>query len=65
MRSCCFSNDWKIGNIDTFYSTETGWYRKTFYLPEENRGKNTAIRFDSVQTEEGIERERIVCVNRI
>lgn len=42
-------HDWKIGNVDTFYSTETGWYRKTFYLPEENRGKNTAIRFDSVQ----------------
>ena len=49
-------HDWQIKqfgasatkNTSTMYATGYGWYRKTFYLPEGDQGKNINIRFDGV-----------------
>ncbi|MDR2670759.1 MAG: FxLYD domain-containing protein, partial [Oscillospiraceae bacterium] len=49
-------HDWQIhqfgasatNNVSTMYANGYGWYRKTFYLPPEDEGKNITLRFDGV-----------------
>mgnify|MGYP005772313587 CR=1 FL=1 len=47
-------HDWMISNFDngnkekSLYVSKFLWYRNTFYMPEEQKGKNIAIRFDGV-----------------
>ena len=49
-------HDWQIhqfgtsatNNVSTMYANGYGWYRKTFYVPPEDQGKNITLRFDGV-----------------
>jgi len=50
-------HDWLVRDVNNLYRADVGWYRKTFYLPESDRGKNIAIRFD------GVMRDTTVYVN--
>ena len=44
-------HDFKITDRDPekWLTDEIGWYRKTLYLPESERGKEVSLRFDGVQ----------------
>lgn len=47
-------HDWLIYDVNNLYRANVGWYRKTFYLPETDLGKNIAIRFDGVMRDSTI-----------
>ncbi|MDR0694178.1 MAG: beta-glycosidase, partial [Prevotellaceae bacterium] len=40
-------NDWRLGSM-AYLPGGTGWYRKTFELPAEQKGKQVYIHFDGV-----------------